>query len=145
MQKEEKHIDFSLSSDSIPALNFRPTLHNLFLEDLRERSKARVEQNINFQRIVKAGQQLKTIGENTRQEISVQAIRKRIAKIKESSRQLENNDIDESLIISNVSIDKILPPEHGEAWRKNMQKDIQLGEAWEILKDLADRQFVGEK
>ena len=145
VQKEEKHIDFSLSSDSIPALKFRPTLHNLFLEDLRERSKTRVEQNINFQRIVKAGQQLKTIGENTRQEISVQAIRKRIAKIKESSRQLENNDIDESLIISNVSIDKILPPEHGEAWRKNMQKDIQLGEAWKILKDLAHRQFVGEK
>ena len=136
---EEKHIDFSLSSDSISALKFQPTLHNLFLEELRGKSKTRVEKNINFQRIIKAGQRLKTINEDTEQEISMQAIRKQIAKIKESKRQLENNDPDESLIISNVSIDKILPPEHGEDWRENMQKDIQLGEALEILKDLADR------
>ena len=139
---KKNDIDFSLSNDSVAALKFRPALHNLFLEELREKSKTRVEQNINFQRTIKAGQRLKAISEHTEQEISVQAIREKIAKIKASLMQLENNDIDESLIISNVSIDKILPPEHGEAWRKNMQKDIQLGEALEILKDLADHQLL---
>ena len=133
----ERYEDFSLPWDSIKPLPFWPSSETLPLAELQERSQKRVAESEKFQNTIKKVQFFQAREGRTEREISLTAVRSLRAEGEKAKESFKTDEIDPGLLVSRMSLDKKLPPEYGEAWREELQKDPQVGEAVEIIRDLS--------
>lgn len=140
----EEHLDFSLKWDVIPPANYEkwkpipPVSKNLV-----ERSKNRVQNHPGFQQLEKYIENLKQMQEETRQSLKLSDMMQRQEEIKQEREKLEKSE----KVLANIMVvpaaelekkdaklDKINEEKQKE-WFEELNKDLYLGEAVEILND----------
>lgn len=140
----EEHLNFSLKWDVIPPSNYEkwkpiPPVS----KELVERSKERIRNNPGFQQLEQYIENLKQIREETRQSLKLTDMMERQEEIKREREKLEESEKDltniavvpsAELMKKDVKLDKI-NQEKQKDWFKELNKDLYLGEAVEILSD----------
>jgi carboxyl-terminal processing protease len=140
----EEHLDFSLKWDVIPPANYEkwgpiPPVS----KELVERSKDRLQKQPGFQQLERYIEKLEQIREVSRQSLKLTDMMKRQEDIKlerdklEKSREVLANIMvvpSAELEKKEAKLDKINEDKQKE-WFKELNKDLYLGEAVEILND----------
>ena len=142
LKSGEKYHDFALPWDEVKPLTFQRWLRPLKLKELKKKSVLRVSKNKKFQNILKSVALLKNKREDTEIPISLTTMRNRRLKGRKDAKRFKFDEIDKSIIISNVSLDQKLlnkdQKERKEEWIKGLKKDPYITETLQILTDLSD-------
>ena len=140
----EEHLDFSLKWDVIPPSNYEkwkpvpPVSKNLV-----ERSKQRVRNNPGFQQLEQYIGNLKQMREETRQSLKLTDMMERQEEIKQEREKLEESEkvLANIMVVPSAELEKKgakldkINQEKQTEWFKELNKDLYLEEAVEILND----------
>jgi carboxyl-terminal processing protease len=140
----EEHLDFSLKWDVIPPANYEkwkpiPPVS----KELVERSKDRLQKQPGFQQLKQYIEKLKQMREVTRQSLKLTDMMKRQEEIKLEREKLEKSqqDLANIMVVPSAEMEKKetkldkINEEQQKEWFKELNKDLYLGEAVEILND----------
>jgi len=140
----EEHLDFSLKWDVIPPANYEkwkpiPPV----TKDLVERSKNRLQNQPGFQQLEHYIKNLEQMQEETRQSLKLTDMMKRQEEIKMEREKLEKSEVvlDNMMVVPSAELEKKdakldkVKEEKQKEWFKELNKDLYLGEAVEILND----------
>jgi carboxyl-terminal processing protease len=140
----EEHLDFYLKWDVIPPANYEkwkpiPPVS----KDLIERSKNRVQNNPGFQELEQYIKNLEQMQKETRQSLKLTDMMKRQEEIKQERQKLEKSQevLDNMTVVPSAAMEKKeakldkVNEEKQKEWFKELNKDLYLGEAVEILND----------
>jgi carboxyl-terminal processing protease len=140
----EEHLDFSLKWDVIPPANYEkwkpvPPVS----KDLVERSKNRVQNHPGFQHLEQYIKNLEQMQQETRQSLKLTDMMNLQEKIKQERKELEKSEVvlDNMMAVPSAELEKTdakldrINEEKQTEWFKELNKDLSLGEAVEILND----------
>ena len=125
LESGEKYHDFPLPWDEVQPLPFKRWPKSLVLEDLKRKSRQRVNKDKKFQNIVKAVKLLKGKREETKTPASLSAMRTLRADRRKDGERFKFDDVDESIIISDVSLDQKLLNKDQEERKKEWVRGIE--------------------
>lgn len=144
----EKHLDYSLRSDSIPETDFDKWHIQLpDVKSLAKRSKIRIEKNPRFQLLKDYMKRLKEIPGRTLQSLKLEeelARQKKLGEEREKYNQSQSMPchimIAPSQEIGKKSSDELLKieREREKEWFKQIEKDLLLKEAMTVLTDMIE-------
>jgi carboxyl-terminal processing protease len=143
----EQHLNFSLKWDVIPPANYEkwnsiPPLS----KKLVEKSKARVQNNPGFLQMSQYIENLKQFRDDTLQSLKLKDIMKRQSEVKLIRDKMEKSqkDLAEFGVVPSAKMEKKgakldkIAMDNQKEWFNALNKDIYVGEALEILNDVAN-------
>ena len=139
----ERSLDHALPWRSINPVEFEHSKHTWAIDNLRERSRSRVEASEAFDALEERVAVMRERRDQTSESLNADIMRAENAQFKEFNERFKDIDrIDPNLEINSLSDDKLnmlgdeAKLEAAEKWHKKLSKDIYLQEAIAILKDI---------
>ena len=141
LKSGEKHHDFALPWDEVKPLTFQRWPKPLELKELKRKSALRVKKNKKFQNILKNVALLKIKREHTEVPLSLSTMKARRIKGRQDLEHFKFDEIDKSVLISHISLDKKLlnkdQKERKKEWVEGLKKDPYITETLQILTNLS--------
>ena len=141
LKSGERHHDYPLSWDQVKPLAFSKWKNPADLPTLKRESQERVKNNKKFQNIVQSVTLLKNLRDDTQVKISLKGARKRRADRRKDRERLKFDEVNESVVVSNVNVNRKLADkerkERIKEWSDGLQKDPYIEETLEILEDMS--------
>ncbi len=139
----ERSLDHALPWRSINPVEFQHSAQTWAIDNLREKSRSRVEASEAFDALQERVAVMRERREQTAESLNADIMRAENAQFKEFNERFKDMDrVDPNLQIESLSDDKRdmlsdeTKKEAAEKWHKKLSKDIYLQEAIAILKDI---------
>lgn len=142
IESGERYQDYSLKWDTVKSLDYEKWKAPLKIDELRKKSELRVSKSKKFTNINKTVEILESRKNDTIVTLDLDSLRKRRKKNKEDSEKFKFDESNESIKISNVSLDSKLlnkdQKERKEEWVDGLKKDPFIEETLSIMNDLSN-------
>ena len=150
----EKHLDYSLSWDSIPAADYNKwTLHSTDTRALAEKSRNRTDKNPRFQLLKNHIKKLEQRQDKTLQSLQLKQVMEQQETIRKEREQF-NKSQEESCHITVTPSQEIvkksseqlfkIEKDREKEWFEQIKKDFLLEETMAVLTDILEMQGIGK-
>ncbi len=150
----EKHLDYSLSCDSIPAADYKKwTLHSTNTGALAEKSRNRTDKNARFQLLKNHIKKLEQWQDNSLQSLQLKQVMEQQETIRKEREQF-NKSQEESCHITVTHSQEIvkksseqlfkIEKDREKEWFEQIKKDFLLEEAMTVLIDMLEMQEISK-
>lgn len=147
MEFGEKDLDYALPWDEITAVNWEPWTFSFDKEYIVDISHKRIAENEMLQLVDENGQRLKKIRDKTNMTLDFESYASLIKQREEAAekyKQIGKESFDLSINVLNADIPAMEADTsrktRTDAWLSELQKDVYLFEAFNVLKDVTDYQ-----